>query len=154
MLEELSKIYGKRLRVRVCGLLYDGEKLLLVNHRLRDQAAWWAPPGGGVEFGESLESTLVREFGEETNLRITVGQFAFGCEFLHDPMHAIELFFWVTRTGGMLQAGQDPELPIITEAAFMNAHEITSLPRDSVHGILHLAPTQKDLLQLKGFFRI
>ncbi|HTF22082.1 MAG TPA: NUDIX hydrolase [Chryseolinea sp.] len=154
MSEELSHIYGKRLRVRVCGLLHDDERLLLVNHRLPGRSAWWAPPGGGIEFGESLEHTLKREFEEETMLKITVGQFAFGCEFLHEPLHAIELFFWVTRIGGTLQTGQDPELPLITDVRFMPAHEIAALPRDTLHGILHIAPTQIDLQQLKGFFRI
>jgi 8-oxo-dGTP diphosphatase len=154
MLEEISKVYGKRLRVRVCGLLHDHEGLLLVNHRLPGRTAWWAPPGGGVEFGESLENALVREFGEETNLKIKVGQFAFGCEFLHDPLHAIELFFWVTRVGGVLQAGQDPELPLIAAARFMTEQEIASLPRDAVHGILDVAPAKKGLQQLKGFISI
>jgi 8-oxo-dGTP diphosphatase len=154
MLEEISKTYGKRLRVRACGLLYDEGRLLLVNHRLPGRPAWWAPPGGGVEFGESLERTLVREFEEETNLKISVGQFAFGCEFFHDPLHAIELFFWVTRIGGELQLGQDPELPVITDARFMRTHEIVSLPRDTLHGILHIAPAVNELQQLKGFIRI
>ena len=89
MLEEISKAYGKRLRVRACGLLYDEGRLLLVNHRLPGRSAWWAPPGGGVEFGESLERTLVREFEEETNLQISVGQFAFGCEFFQDPLRLV-----------------------------------------------------------------
>lgn len=154
MSDEISKIYGKRLRVRVCGLLQEGDRLLLANHRLPGRSAWWAPPGGGVEFGESLEQTLQREFLEETNLRITVGQFAFGCEFLHDPLHALELFFWVTRDGGTLQAGQDPELPLINDVRFMTANEIASLPRDAVHGILQMLQGQKNLQQLKGFFRI
>jgi len=154
MLEEISEAYGKRLRVRACGLLYDEQRLLLVNHRLPGRTAWWAPPGGGVEFGESLERTLTREFEEETNLKITVGQFAFGCEFLHDPLHAIELFFWVTRIGGKLQAGQDPELPLITDVSFMSTHEIASLPREALHGILRIAPDLNKLQQLKGFIRI
>jgi 8-oxo-dGTP diphosphatase len=154
MLDEISKAYGKRLRVRVCGLLYDEEDLLLVNHRMPERAAWWAPPGGGVEFGESLESALTREFAEETNLHITVGQFAFGCEFLHDPLHAIELFFWVKRISGKLQPGQDPELPLISDVRFVPIHEIASFPRDALHGILHLAPSINELQQLKGFIRI
>jgi 8-oxo-dGTP diphosphatase len=154
MLEKVSKVYGNRLRVRVCGLLHNHEGLLLVNHRLPGRSAWWAPPGGGVEFGESLEGTLVREFEEETNLKISVGQFAFGCEFLHEPLHAIELFFWVTCIGGVLQAGQDPELPLISGVRFMKEHEIASLPRDALHGILDVAPAEKGLQQLKGFIRI
>ena len=154
MLDEVSKIYGKRLRVRVCGLLQEQDRLLLVNHTLPGKPTWWAPPGGGIEFGESLEHALTREFEEETRLKITVGQFAFGCEFLQDPLHAIELFFWVTRIGGTLQAGQDPELPLIADVQFMTIHEINALPRDAVHAMFHNVHSKVDLQHLKGFFRI
>jgi 8-oxo-dGTP diphosphatase len=154
MSEEISKVYGKRLRVRVCGLLQQEGRLLMVNHALSGRGAWWAPPGGGVEFGEPLEDALRREFLEETKLQITVGQFAFGCEFLHDPLHAIELFYWVSRIDGTLTTGQDPELALITEARYMSMQEICALPQDHVHSIFHIARTAIDLQQLKGFIRI
>ena len=154
MENEVSKFYGKRVRVRVCGLLHADERLLLVNHRLHDRHAWWAPPGGGLDFGETLEQTLKREFKEETNLSITVGQFAFGCEYLHDPLHAIELFYWVTRTNGTLKTGDDPELPLITDARYLSGNELAALPREQMHGIFQIAHSLDDLKQLKGFYRV
>jgi 8-oxo-dGTP diphosphatase len=154
MSEEISQFYGNRLRVRVCGLLYDNDRLLLANHTLPDRQAWWAPPGGGVEYGESLEDALKREFLEETKLTITVGQFAFGCEFIHEPLHAIELFFLVSKYEGSPETGQDPELPLIADVRFMSADEIASLPDKQVHGIFQIARTRSELQQLKGFFRI
>jgi hypothetical protein len=36
----------------------------------------------------------------------------------------------------------------------MKEHEIASLPRDALHGILDVAPAEKGLQQLKGFIRI
>jgi 8-oxo-dGTP diphosphatase len=154
MSEEFSKVYGKRLRVRVCGLLQVEGRFLMVNHALSGRSAWWAPPGGGVEFGEPLEDALRREFLEETKLQITVGQFAFGCEFLHNPLHAIELFFWVSHIDGTLTTGQDPELALITDVRYMSMQEISALPQDHVHSIFHIARTAIDLQQLKGFIRI
>lgn len=154
MSEEIAQIYGNRLRVRVCGLLYDGDRLLMVKHALPDRRGWWAPPGGGVAFGERLEDALKREFAEETKLKITVGQFAFGCEFLHAPLHAIELFFEVSKHDGHPEIGQDPELPLITDVKFMTPDDIRSLPRDGVHGIFQIAQHKRELQQLKGFFRI
>jgi len=154
MENEITKIYGNRLRVRVCGLLHTGERLLVVNHRLPDREAWWAPPGGGMEFGETLEETLKREFEEETNLRITVGQFAFGCEFLHHPLHAIELFFWVSRPEGILLTGEDPELALIGDARYLSMKELSALPREHVHGIFQVAHNVEALQQLKGFYRV
>lgn len=155
MQEDIARIYGKRLRVRVCGLLPADERLLLVNHRLETGASWWAPPGGGVEFGETMEQTLQREFLEETSLQVTVGQFAFGCEYLHDPLHAIEVFFWVSPSpNGIISTGDDPELPLITEVKYMSMQEILSLPSTERHGIFETAHTVQDLQQLKGFYRI
>src|SRR5262245_31312473 len=107
---EIAKIYGNRLRVRACGLCWDMDRLLLVNHRMASGTNLWLPPGGGVDFGETLETALKREFFEETGLEITVSQFAFGCEFIKEPLHSLELFFNVIRTGGSLKTGYDPEL--------------------------------------------
>src|SRR5690242_2543620 len=110
---EVAKIYGKKVRVRACGICWKGDTLLLVNHKGLSSPNFWAPPGGGVEFGESLEACLTKEFLEETGLKITTGKFKFGCEFIQDPLHSIELFFDVEIVGGKLQVGEDPEIQII-----------------------------------------
>lgn len=154
MQNEVLSFYGNRLRMRICGLLYCDERLLMVNHQLHDRPSWWAPPGGGLEFGEPLRETLVREFAEETHVKISVGDFAFGCEYLHEPLHAVELFFWVHQIGGSPATGQDPELPIIKDVRYMNPSEIQSLLPDHAHGILKIARTRSDIEQLKGFYRI
>lgn len=151
---EFTNTYGRRIRVRVCGLLFDNERILLVNHRLPDRAAWWAPPGGGVEFGEPLDHALQREFKEETGLQVTSGPFAFGCEYRDEELHAIELFFRVMHTGGTLTTGEDPELPLIADARFMNAAEWTSLADEHKHALLKLAGNVEQLQQLKGFYSI
>ena len=69
----------------------------------------WMPPGGGLEFGETLEVCLEREFREETGARIEVGEFLFLNELIEDPYHAVELFYRVRQTGGEVRLGSDPE---------------------------------------------
>src|SRR5260370_5956340 len=49
-------------RVAVRALVVQDDKLLLVKEADDD---WWALPGGGVDHGETVESTLVREVEEE-----------------------------------------------------------------------------------------
>ena len=56
---------------RAYGVLRRGTDVLLVRssnpqHR---PALWWLP-GGGIDFGESPEDTVVREFREETGLDV------------------------------------------------------------------------------------
>jgi len=128
--------------------------MLLVNHKSLETAHFWAPPGGGLEFGEPIEEALKREFLEETGLDITITRFAFGCEFIRDPLHAVELFFHVKKLGGTLITGYDPELQLIQGVKFMSAAEILRIPSQELHGILRVAQDETGLLQLSGFYSI
>ena len=150
----IHSMYGEKIRVRVCGLCWQDGQLLMVNHRGVTEGPFWAPPGGGLEFGESLEERLQTEFLEETGLTVSVGEFQFGCEFIARPLHAIELFFRVTIRDGELKKGQDPEMPIIDEVRFMSAAELRQIPGTNLHGIFTRVPSPEDLMSVYGFFRI
>ena len=150
----IKNLYGSRVRVRICGLCWQDDRLLMINHGGLTQGDFWAPAGGGLEFQESVEECLCREFLEETGLHIVPGNFRFACEFRKDPLHAIELFFDVSISGGGLQQGDDPELSIIREARFMPPSMIAALPDSDRHGIFGLVPSSEDLKTLTGFFRI
>lgn len=154
MNRQVEDIYGHRLRLRVCGLCWRDDALLLANHRGLTSGDFWAPPGGGVEFGEHLSERLAREFHEETRLLINVGSFRFGCEYIEPPLHAVELFFEAGIAGGKLEKGDDPELPMIEDVRFLTPAEISRLPPESLHGIFRHVESSTDLKKLTGFFRI
>ena len=40
---------------------WNGDRLLMVKHRMGNRDLW-APPGGGLEFGESLHMPLNENF--------------------------------------------------------------------------------------------
>jgi 8-oxo-dGTP diphosphatase len=125
----------------------------MVRHRFGDRDLW-SFPGGGLEFGETLEFALKREFLEETGLNIQPQQFAFGCEFLNQPLHAIELYFQVAEVSGKLITGSDPELQLIEEVKFLTPMEIKNIPRELLHGIFRKCEDASELRQLNGFYRI
>jgi 8-oxo-dGTP diphosphatase len=151
---KIAKVYGNQVRVRACGLCWRESALLMVNHKGLTPTDFWAPPGGGVEFGDSITDTIVKEFNEETGLVVKVGAFIFGCEFIKKPLHSIELFYEVKVTGGQLITGKDPEVQIIDAVKFIEFDTIKSLPELSVHGIFRSVASISDLRSLRGFYKI
>ena len=106
---DVEKALGGRVRVRVGGLLLaDAEgrwdrgdegfapaSLLLLEHEglFDGEQAFWTPPGGGVDFGESLTETLVREVEEESGLSVRPGPLAYTLDFVRPPLHAVSFYF-------------------------------------------------------------
>ena len=152
--KDVAKTYGNRVRVRACGICWEHERLLMVNHQGVSEADFWAPPGGGVEFGQSISAALRREMLEETGLVVAIGDFLFGCEFIRDPIHSIELFYNVSVESGSLKTGTDPEIEIISDVRFLSFDEILKIPAAELHGIFHGLNSPADLKRLQGFFRI
>lgn len=154
---EVTAIFGNKVRVRVCGICIQENKILLVNHRgLNNSDNFWSPPGGGLQFGESLIQTLQREFKEETGLAVETGNFLFVNEHIGLPLHAIELFFEVRITGGTLTKGRDPEMQeqIIKEVKFMPFEEVVNKPISHVHSLFRYCVSAQEILSLKGYLSI
>lgn len=154
--EDVLKLYGNRLRLRVCGLYLEDNRLLMVRHRgigLTD--TFWCPPGGGSQFSETAPDALIREFQEETGLTIEVGSLLFVNEFLKPPLHALELFFAVKRLGGELHQGIDPEMSldgqIIADVRLMTFDEIKSYPPHEVHTLFSRCESLEDIFRLRGY---
>ena len=153
----IIKNFGNKLRVRVCGILIkDGSILMVLHKSLGVEGMLWAPPGGGMNFGSSAEENLIREFREETGLIVEVEHFLFINEFLEPPLHAIELFFEVRQTGGVLSAGKDPEMPdghqIIEKIAFLSKGDIMKISRKQIHNIFKPDYDHNRVLQMKGYY--
>lgn len=104
-------IFRGKTRVRVCGLLVEEDSILLAQiYSPVIKNLVWIPPGGGLKFGETMKECLIREFHEETNLQIDVHNLIHINELVADSYHALEFYFEVTKTGGELALGSDPEM--------------------------------------------
>jgi ADP-ribose pyrophosphatase YjhB (NUDIX family) len=67
--------------VRVYGILIDEEYRLLVSDEFIRGAYITKLPGGGLEIGEGTRDGLAREFMEEANLKITIGEHFYTTDF-------------------------------------------------------------------------
>ena len=155
---EIMQKFGNRVRLRVCGICYENDQILMVKHSgLSIKGYLWAPPGGGVEFGSSIAINLIREFKEETGLEVEVEQFLFINEFLSPPLQAIELFFKVKRKSGSLKTGLDPEMgsksQIIEEVKFFGKEELKKEQGPQIHSAFLGNKHPSQILNLKGYFK-
>lgn len=126
-------MYTHVLRNRACAVVTSGDWILLLKHQSPSrEMPIWLPPGGGIEFGESMEMAVMREVKEETGLYVKPVRLLWVHEFIEPPFHAIEYYFECDVTGGSLKLGEDPEhgadSQILKDLKFIPFHEIEHLP--------------------------
>ena len=143
--------------MRACGVLVENEQILMVKHRDLGSAGYlWIPPGGGVDRGASLEDTVKKEFIEETGVEVSIKDFLFINEFIDQYLHAIEIFFEMSRTGGQLKKGYDPEVSgkeqIIEEVRFLNIDALHKEGKKNVHVRFCDLTSFEALYRSKGVF--
>lgn len=79
-LDPYKNLEGKMLQ-GVHAFCFWGDKLAIVYHQ---DKKYWAPPGGGIEQGETYEEAVIREVKEETNMRV-LHQELIGFQDIYEP---------------------------------------------------------------------
>jgi len=132
------EIYKHKYRVRVCGICIDEQRILLVKQEgLAHIPYLWIPPGGGLEFGETLQDALKREFFEETTLEIEVGNLLFTSQYVAPPFHAVEFFFEVSIQKEKIKENYSPpNEPSLAEVCWLNFEELSKIPNAYKHKFL------------------
>lgn len=94
--------------MRAYGVLIVGNRVALVrsSNPRHVPPLWWLP-GGGVDFGESPEDTVLREFTEETGYEVTAPRLLGVSSDLRrrtngDQVHTVRVIYTVELVGGDL----------------------------------------------------
>ena len=90
-----------KFTLRVYGILINEEKQVLVSDEYIRGAFYTKFPGGGLEFGEGTRDCLKREFIEEMNLRVEVGEHLYTTDYYQESAfrpgeQIISIYYWVT----------------------------------------------------------
>lgn len=87
--------------IRVYGILMNEQQQVLVSDEFIRGKYYTKFPGGGLEFGEGTRECLAREFMEEMNLKVEVGDHIYTTDFYQvsafNPGHQIISIYYFVK---------------------------------------------------------
>ena len=102
-----------RFNIRVYGILLNEQRQVLVSDELIRGSYITKFPGGGLEFGEGTRDCLQREFMEEMNLNVEVGNHLYTTDYFQmsafNPEHQIISIYYAAK------ALEEIKIPIRTK---------------------------------------
>jgi ADP-ribose pyrophosphatase YjhB (NUDIX family) len=115
----------KKIRIRVAGLVVEENKVLLIAHKKKGEI-YWLLPGGGVEYQESLDEALKREFLEELGLSVTVGDIALIADSIepNGKRHIVNIVFWCNVINQSIRLGNEK---ILYDFSFKHVNELADI---------------------------
>lgn len=106
--EPLPTPIPSRPRVAVYALIDGPTGHILLGRNTRDaHRGKWELPGGGVEFGETLEEAAIREVREETGLIVSVQGPVLPFQLIGPAYHTVALVLRARARGGEVKAADD-----------------------------------------------
>jgi ADP-ribose pyrophosphatase YjhB (NUDIX family) len=91
-----------KFNLRIYGLLVNECRQVLVSDECRNGFSFTKFPGGGLEFGEGFKAALKREFLEELNLNVEVGELFYFNDFYQasafNPTEQLVSFYYFVET--------------------------------------------------------
>ncbi len=101
-----------RFNIRVYGVLIDPKNRVLISDEYIRGGFFTKFPGGGLEFGEGTRDCLKREFKEETDLDIEVGDHIYTTDFyqlsaFNNNDQIISIYYFVHGDASQLETKTD-----------------------------------------------
>ncbi len=89
------------ITIRVYGILINDEKQVLVSDEYIRGSYYTKFPGGGLEVGEGTRDCLKREFMEEMNLNVSIGEHIYTTDFyvksaFNNAQQILSIYYFVT----------------------------------------------------------
>ncbi|MGQ9842880.1 MAG: NUDIX domain-containing protein [Spirochaetota bacterium] len=115
----------KKIRIRVAGLVVDEDKILMIAHKKGDEI-YWLLPGGGVEYQESLDEALKREFLEELGLSVAVCDIALIADSIepNGKRHIVNIVFWCKLINQSIRLGNEK---ILYDFSYKHVNEVADI---------------------------
>ena len=109
------------------GVILNDDSILLIKRKNNPFKDKWALPGGFVEYGETVEDSVIREILEETSLNTTIKDIVgIYSHPSRDPRgHVVSIVYLLDIISGNLKGGDDA-----TEARFFNLDDLPELSFD------------------------
>ena len=127
-----NRRYPRRPVLGVGALIFNRDKILLIERGKEPMKGLWSLPGGVVETGETLERGIIREVREETGLDVKPLKVLEIFERItHDAQGAPEYHYvlidYICRvTGGSLRAADDASRAAWVPHRLLSAYRITT----------------------------
>jgi ADP-ribose pyrophosphatase YjhB (NUDIX family) len=90
-----------RFNIRVYGILINEQKQVLVSDEFIRGNYYTKFPGGGLEFGEGTRNCLKREFKEEMDLEVEIGNHIYTTDYFQmsafNPEHQIISIYYFAK---------------------------------------------------------
>ncbi|MET3697075.1 8-oxo-dGTP diphosphatase [Bacillus oleivorans] len=97
-------IRENKILVVVKGVIVNEGKVLLVKRAEEEEVGGgtWECASGKIEFGEDLETALVREVQEETGLRVTVERILYATTFHPNPTKQVVMLSYLCSSNSKI----------------------------------------------------
>lgn len=104
-------------------VMHDG-KFLLAERNKENYNGYWIIPGGGVEFGETIQDAAIREIKQETNLDVDIEKQICYKEIINVPGNYHSVVFYFLAKPKHLDVKADDD---VSKAQFFSIEEIKKM---------------------------